>query len=136
MSVETYHGSCHCGRVRYQARIDFARGTTKCNCTFCWKTRNWGVIVRPDAFTLLSGEEELVDYQGETNRQGHQLFCRHCGVRSFARGFLEVLGGAYYTVQVSCLDDLPTDALLAAPTRLCDGRNNNWMNPPGVSGHL
>src|SRR5262245_33596288 len=88
-STETYQGSCHCGRVRYQARIDFSRGTTKCNCTYCLKTRLWGVIVRPDDFTLLAGDDALTDYQGETNAQGHHLFCRHCGVRSFERGYLE-----------------------------------------------
>jgi hypothetical protein len=132
--MKTCHGSCHCGAVRYEADIDLARGTIKCNCSICTKMRFWAVQVPSGSFRLLDGAAALSEYRFHLKRDGH-YFCRHCGIHVFSTGN-SPLPGAFHAVTVASLDDLPVEDVLAAPIRYFDGRNDEWNLPPQETRHL
>lgn len=132
--MKTYHGSCHCGAVRFEADIDLARGTLRCNCSFCAKVRFWPAIIEPAAFRLLAGADALTEYRFNTRRE-RQPFCRHCGVRAFGIGN-SPRWGEYYAVNVTCLDDADEAALAAAPITYVDGKNDDWETAPAHTAHL
>jgi len=131
----TYHGSCHCGRVRFKADIDLEAGTGRCNCSICAKQRAWNVAIKPQDFRLISGQGDLGDYQFGS-KQGHHRFCKTCGVRPFGDGDIKEIGGAFVSVNVACLDDISPEALGQLPVRYMDGRDNNWFAAPKVTGYL
>lgn len=132
---KTYHGSCHCGAVRFEADIDLAAGTSKCNCSICAKSRFWKAIATADAFRLVQGENALSEYLFGS-RSIHHFFCRHCGVKTFGRGHLEELGGTFYAVNVACLDDAALPELATAPVKFEDGQHDRWERAPAETRHL
>ena len=132
--TRTYSGSCHCKKVRYEVDLDLTEGTGRCNCTFCAKVRNWSIGMKPERFRLLTPESDLAGYG--TKGVGLHEFCPECGVRTFSRGDIPELGGAFVSIMVSTLDDASVDELLSGPVKYADGRNDNWWNEPTETRHL
>ena len=103
--LKTYKGSCHCGAVLYEADIDLAQGTGKCNCTFCKKVRAWKAFVRPAAFRLPGGGDHVTGYHKHP-QSSLKYFCQECGVRTHERGSADYMGGEFVGVFVNTLDDV------------------------------
>ena len=130
---KTHQGSCHCKAVRFEADIDLAEGTVKCNCSICAKGRNWLAAVKADSFRLLAGESELSEYQFG-RRKIHHRFCKRCGLRPFSHG--EPGGKMFYAVNLACLDNVTPDELIQAPVAFVDGLHDDFKSAPKETRHL
>jgi hypothetical protein len=129
--TKTYHGSCECERVTYEATFDLSAGTFKCNCRICTKGRLWGAVVAPENLKVLSGEGELVKYW--TGPVHH--FCKHCGIKVFGRAKGPDSKDSA-VVMLATLDDLDPRELARAPVHYFDGRHDRFDRRPEFTGHL
>ena len=132
---KTYQGSCHCRLVRFEADMDLSKGTGKCNCSICSKSRFWSSMVKPDCFRLLEGKQALSDYQFNS-KSTHHHFCKICGIKPFIEGYVEQIGGAFYSINLACLDNISAGELAELPVSFADGRNDNWWSVPDETRHL
>lgn len=135
MSLKTYTGSCHCGAIRYEADLDLAAGSNRCNCSFCFKDRGWFALAEgAEHFRLLSGGDTLREYRWTPPGKPHpfltHVFCGHCGIRVFGRGEFPPPGKLFHAVLLTTLDDVSTDELAASPLRYFDGRHDRFNAPP------
>ena len=134
MAQRTITGACHCGKVKIEADVDLQAGSGRCNCSICSKLRAWTIILKPQAFRLLAGEQDLGSYEWGAKISARR-FCKHCGVHVFGCGHLKEVGGDFCSVNVAVLDLQPAE-LAALPVRYFDGLHNNWESPPQITGYL
>jgi hypothetical protein len=129
LSTSKHRGGCHCGAVRFEATVDLAKGASRCNCSICLKLGTSGAIIKPEAFTLLAGNDQLSRY-GWGAKISQRYFCKNCGVHCFGHGYLDMLGGEFVSVNLNCLDEVDVNQL---PMIYWDGRHDNWQAGPRPS---
>ncbi len=132
MTEKTYKGACHCGAVRFEAEMDLARGTMRCNCSICWKARAWFATTPAEKVRVLQGQGALADYRWKPAKQDqphlHYHFCKTCGVRAFAYGDSPELG-KFYAIAISTLENVDADEL-AGKIRYVDGAHDRYDREP------
>jgi hypothetical protein len=115
--TKTYTGGCHCGKVRYEVSTNLTP-VMSCNCSICSKRGSLLTFVPPAQFKLRSGEDALGDYQFNKHIV-HHLFCKTCGILSFARG-KNPKGEDTIAINVRCLEGVDPAGLKITPF---DGRS-------------
>lgn len=116
-----YHGSCHCGAVRFT--VDAAiTDTYTCDCSLCRKKNARMTSVHESKLTITQGEDRLGLYQWNARIAKH-YFCTACGIYPFHK---KRTMPDHYGVNVACLDDF--DAA-AAPVRAAEGRDMPIVDP-------
>jgi hypothetical protein len=130
---KTYAGSCHCGRVRFEADLDLTQPSFRCNCSICRRTRFWPAVARDGQFRVVAGEGELTEYLFNTRKNQH-FFCRHCGVRAFGVGNDTPIG-KMIGVNIGCLEGVSEEERAKIPIVYIDGMHDR-MEPPAFIAHL
>jgi hypothetical protein len=118
--MQTYRGSCHCGRVRFEVDLELDH-VRVCDCSICRKRGALIHRVPEERVRLFTPMEELTLYQWHT-RTAEDYFCPTCGILPFRRprnrtpdekaeGALPFSG---WSVNVRCLEGVD---LAAIPVR-------------------
>ena len=114
--METREGGCHCGAVRFRAKVDLDR-LSECNCSVCTKKGILHLPTDPADFELLKGKHAITVYTFETGMAQH-TFCTHCGMHAF---YIPRSQPHRLSVNARCLDDI--DAADLKPSRFFGGRD-------------
>lgn len=106
VTCQTYHGSCHCGQVRFE--LD---GTIKyvldCNCSVCRRRGALWHGANDQQVRVTKGTGALILYQFNTLTAKH-YFCGICGIHPFAR---PRLNPEKWVVNVRCIENIDIDIL-------------------------
>jgi hypothetical protein len=105
---KTHTGSCHCGAVKFEVTTDL-KSVISCNCSLCSRAGYLLSFVPSAQFKLLSGEDNLQDYRFNKHAIAH-VFCKTCGVRSFAKG-KRPDGQEMRAINVRCLAGVDPESL-------------------------
>ncbi len=133
MALQTYTGSCHCGSVRFETDLDLEEGSNRCNCSYCAKARAWFAFAKGASSFRLLEAAGVSEYRwtppGHSESHLTFTFCGSCGVRTFARGQLESLGGTFHAIHVPTLE-LSPEQFAAIPVRYINGRDGRYDQTP------
>ncbi|MCU4675210.1 GFA family protein [Catenovulum sp. 2E275] len=103
-----YTGSCQCEAVKFEVELDLTNPVI-CNCSRCKKMGFVLSFTGRDKLKLLSGADNLAEYLFNKKQIQH-LFCKTCGVQSFAYGAMPD-GTPIAAVNLNCLDGVDARAL-------------------------
>jgi len=111
-----YQGSCHCGRVKFEAEGEITSAMS-CNCSMCQRkgTLMW-FVPRPDMH-LLTPDENASTYLFNKHLIKHR-FCPTCGISPYSEGTAPT-GEAMAAINIRCIEGIDLDAI---PVKHYDGR--------------
>ncbi len=112
-----YKGSCHCGRIRFEAEGDIG-DVIECNCSHCSRKGYLLWFIPRAQLQLATPESDLSTYTFNKHVIQHH-FCANCGCAPFGFG-VAPNGDATAAVNVRCIEGVELTELTRIPF---DGRN-------------
>lgn len=107
--MTTHTGSCHCGLVKYEFDAELKDAIT-CNCSHCHRKGMVLTFVPKEDFRLQSGAEAQSEYFFNKKSIRH-LFCRTCGVQSYAEG----IAFPQIAINLRCVEGVDIEKLSVTP---------------------
>jgi hypothetical protein len=79
-SSELQHGQCHCGAIRFTARLTDGFNTIRrCTCSYCRMRGAVAVSAALDGVIIEAGADKLASYRFNSGAAQH-FFCSICGI--------------------------------------------------------
>ena len=112
-----YKGSCHCGRIAFEAEGEL-KGAVSCNCSMCQRkgTLLW-FVPRADLH-VLTPDENASTYLFNKHVIRHR-FCPVCGIHPYGEG-VDPKGNAMAAINLRGLEGIALEDL---PVTHLDGRS-------------
>lgn len=107
--MQTYTGSCHCGKVTFSFKNEAITQGARCNCSIC---RRKGATM--STFTLPPGQINITAEEGSLglylfdSKVAQHYFCKNCGIYPFHQTMSKP---GEYRINLGCLDDIDTTTL-------------------------
>ena len=98
--MRTRQGGCHCGAVRFEARVPEPLRGGRCNCSICAKKGVLMVHVALDDLVVTQGSDVMATYSFNTGAAKHH-FCPKCGVHVYHQPRLDP---SIYAINAAALD--------------------------------
>ncbi len=113
----TYSGSCHCGRIRFEAEGDIDSALA-CNCSICQRKGSLLWFVPRPALRLLTPEADTATYLFNKHVIQHR-FCPTCGIHAYGEAPAPS-GELMAAINIRCLEGIDLQAI---PVTNFDGRS-------------
>jgi hypothetical protein len=112
-----YHGSCHCGRIRFEVEGEVQRAMA-CNCSICSRKGVLMWFVPRERLELKTPDEDASTYTFNKHVIRHR-FCPVCGIHPYGEG-VDPKGNAMAAINLRCIENITLDAI---PVDHFDGRS-------------
>lgn len=133
LDIKEINGSCHCGTVRFRARLTNGFHTARrCTCSYCRMRGAVAVSAPVGGIEIVAGADALTAYRFNTGAAQH-FFCSRCGIYTHHQ---RRSNANEYGVNVACLDGIsPFDF---PEVTVLDGVNhpNDTGTKVGIAGVL
>ncbi|PXA82969.1 aldehyde-activating protein [Nostoc sp. 3335mG] len=101
MTSSVLQGGCHCGAVRFEAKlVDGFNTIRRCTCSLCRRRGAVAVSAKLGGVTITQGGDRLTSYRFNTGTAEH-FFCSVCGIYTHHQ---RRSNPNEYGVNVACLD--------------------------------